>query len=226
MFPLYHAIRDILLIADPDIIAIELDSEGMKEHVYIASGHKKPGISYKCFYRKVARMFDAKFPGEEFLSAIIYANQYNKQLAMVDMTRQMLIDGIKKLKWYHIAMIPVGVIALQFLPEKTIRNMVIKLIIKGNNGPSPLDGFLIEERNDYMAQKLIELDDNNKIVMVTGDAHVEGLAERLKKANIEVETIRLIEIIREYPVIDDYWPEIQLWRMRDAMGTFKSDPAP
>lgn len=53
---------------------------------------------------------------------------------------------------------------------------------------------LIDERNDYMANRIRGLSEKyNKMVVVVGDAHVGGLCSLLE--DLEIETIRLAELM-------------------------------
>lgn len=59
---------------------------------------------------------------------------------------------------------------------------------------------LIDDRNEYMAQKIMTLNQNYHSIMVcVGDGHIQGISEILQKNNIEFETIRLAEL-RDKPI--------------------------
>jgi pheromone shutdown protein TraB len=63
---------------------------------------------------------------------------------------------------------------------------------------------LIDDRNSYMVQQLVDLSKKNeRVVAVMGDGHVPGVSELLKSKDVEFEMIRLRELRSQRPSSSD-----------------------
>jgi pheromone shutdown protein TraB len=63
---------------------------------------------------------------------------------------------------------------------------------------------LIDERNDYMVDKLSKInEDYESIVTLVGDGHIPGVSKLLTSKDIEFETIRLSELRSQKPSASD-----------------------
>jgi pheromone shutdown protein TraB len=63
---------------------------------------------------------------------------------------------------------------------------------------------LIDERNEYMTQQLVEINTHyNKVVALVGDGHIVGISQLLTSKDVTFETIRLQELRNQKPYESD-----------------------
>ena len=182
----------------PDIIALELDlarfkrlSSNKKEKISLRNiGQQGSLISFigswveKYLGKKVGTM-----PGAEMKKAIFLAKKNRIKIALIDQDIQITLKKLKtrfslkeKLKLImDILKAPFGPrikIDLTKVPEQKLINKLTQQVKK--NYPS-IYKTLIEERNEIMAQRLMQLmKKNNKIIAIIGAGHIEGIIKIIK----------------------------------------------
>ena len=210
VFNLSQAIIKILDERQPDIICVELDSKRYNALIN-RDLHPTDKASLPIIYRflawfqeKLAREYGVT-AGEDMLTAIRYAADHRISVSMIDMDAQLLFK--KMLRSMSISekvrLILSGVLGIvvgkkqvekevdhieenfdSFLEEITKKFPTIKRV-------------LIDERNEFMAKKLVELSkEYQNIISIVGEGHIPGLLKILEENNITVEAIKL-SILRE-----------------------------
>ncbi len=194
-------IESIIISQDPDVVAVELDYGR-----YYAMTHRVEG-DMPYIYRKMAemqknlaRMFGTEV-GSEMLVAINVARTLGKQVALIDMDSMEIVKRIKK----NMGVIEKLRLYTSFLlapfSRKRIGKEDIKEIVENEEKyvgylrkkfPG-LSRALFEDREEYMAKKLLDIEKNGHVMAFVGDAHIAGLKKLLPDAKI----IRLRDIITE-----------------------------
>jgi pheromone shutdown protein TraB len=141
--------------------------------------------------------------GDEMLTAIRYAQSHQIPLEFLDMNAQKLFSNMlksmslsEKLKLFLSGIGGLFVSKKRVESElKKIENEFDKYIEQIGKKFPTIKRVLIDERNEYMAKKLVKLtEEKQKIVACVGDGHISGISTLLDKKNIEYEIIRLSEL--------------------------------
>lgn len=197
----------------PDILAVELDAEraaallgenkqkrsplqqlrafGAKGYLFAQLGHyiqqklgKKVGIS----------------PGSEMKTALEIAKKQKIEVALIDQPIRLTLKKFSrsftwKERWHFLQ----DVFGSIFCPKRQLKKwklthfdlktvppeeIITELIENVRERYPSLYKILIEERNKYMVQKLVQLmrqDKEKKVLVVVGAGHKKGMEELLKK---------------------------------------------
>lgn len=201
----------------PDIVCVELDKDRYEilstrsnnKKKYKKSREKIP-ILYKLFarYQNIMAKEYGVNPGDEMLTAIKYAKSNRIPFKLIDMNaKQLYVKTLESISISEkIKLSLTGVLLTLFG-----RNIIQKKQIDENLGrikeeiDEYLDKFektfptikrlLIDERDEYMANKLVKLNEKyQKIVACIGDGHIAGISKLLKLNNIDHMIIRLGEL--------------------------------
>jgi pheromone shutdown-related protein TraB len=182
---------------NPDLVGVELDEDRLSAlrgedtwtQLDVADAIRE-GKGYLLFlnvvlsiYQRRMGMEQGSMPGEEMLAAVELAEQNNTEVALVDRDinetfRRALqeLTIVEKLKLFASLFATTEEVDPE---ELTDGNMVENLVEELQDEYPSLSRTFLEERNSYMAEKMLERD-FEKGVMVVGAAHVEGVVEELK----------------------------------------------
>ncbi|MBW2991621.1 TraB domain-containing protein [Candidatus Woesearchaeota archaeon] len=207
-------VEETILKERPDFVAIELDRKRFAglisgkreelgwEHV------KRFGLKGFLFNliggwveRKLGKLVGVK-PGSEMLIAFKTAKKVGAKIALIDQDIEVTMRKFSKAfgwkdRWHlfkdlfmsiffrkrEMKKLGIKNLDLSKVPPKKLIEKLIKRVKKDYPGVYKV---LIDERNKYMAQQLIDLEFRNpgkKIIAVVGAGHEEGIKELLKKKN-------------------------------------------
>lgn len=216
VFDLSDAILDILNEREPDVIAVELDRQRYNALMIKLTDpdsyekiEKNVPVIYKLlgqFQNNMAKEYGVN-AGDEMLTAINYAQSHQIPLEFIDMNAQKLFSRMLKTMPLSekLKMLFSGISGL-FISKKRVEKEIKK--IEGNFDTyieqigekfPTIKKVLIDDRNSYMTQHLIGLNEKNeRVVAVMGDGHVPGVSKLLTERNLDFETIRL-NALRKHP---------------------------
>ncbi|MFB6242424.1 MAG: TraB/GumN family protein [Candidatus Nanosalina sp.] len=191
-------VREVIEEEDPDRVCVELDQRRY-DSLRDESGWKdlnlveaiREGEGFMLFLNLFLSIYQRKLgleqnvkPGEELLEAVNVAEENGIEYSLVDRDiNETFSRAISQLTfWEKIKLLTAAYTTeeemdVEDLKEDNILNTVIKELEE--EFPTVKRTFL-DERNTYMAEKILE-DDFDHAVVVVGAAHVEGLIEELKK---------------------------------------------
>ena len=217
---LSSSITKIIDEKKPDIICVELDKKRYNLLLMKNSNsnninelRKDFPILYKLFARyqnKIAKEFGVN-AGDEMLTAIKYAKSHQIQFELIDMNPEELYEKtFNSMSFFEKLKISLIAVSLTFFGWIFIRKKDVNEELKkmqkengetinklGKKYPT-IKRILLDERNSYMTDNLIRLnDENKKIIAFVGDAHVTGISKLLRSNKIEYETVRLGQILKK-----------------------------
>jgi len=203
-----RAIREL----EPDHIAVELD-ENRARNLLDPDRWKKMDIVqvikdrkiYVLFASMMLSIFQKKIgdrltsaPGDEFKAALLAAQKQNTQTSLIDRDIQITLKrAAQKLHWYSkirlFSELIVGLFVREEIDSKQIEEMKQTDIFKNILESLPpayhnIKKTLIDERDEYMSQKIRDLALNSeeppkKILAVVGAGHLAGMEIHLFKEN-------------------------------------------
>lgn len=204
-------VRETIEEAEPDLVGVELDENRLKS-LRKDSGWKDLDLSeairdgqapllftnllLSVYQRHLGLEQDVK-PGAEMLEAVEVAeeNEYNFSLLDRDINETLSrafseLSFLEKSKLLLSTLVPSGdeEIDIESLKQENILDALVEEL--KDDFPT-LSRVFLEERNAYMAEKLME-EDFDKAVVVVGAAHVDGLIEELEDPHYEVSSSRSI----------------------------------
>lgn len=211
-----NEIKKTFLQFQPSIIAVELDKDRLfglqNPNMKNKTSHRKlikhlglPGYFFAMIGKYVQKKLGSIVnltPGEDMLFAANLAKNNNLQLELIDRPINITLKrfsnkfGIKEI-FQIIKNIFKGIfskknkinIDLKKIPEQELIDFLISEVKK--DYPS-IYSVIIEERNHYMAKKLIILskqNKNSKILAVVGAGHKKEMEELLEIYNTKIEVI-------------------------------------
>ena len=212
VFDLSNALLRIFDEKNPDVMCVELDKQRYNALMIKLSNpeaYKEAGKNLPLLYKLLARFQDSMAKeygvtaGDEMLTAINYAQGRQLPVEFIDMNAQNLFPRMlksmpmsEKLKLMLTGF--GGFFVSRKRVEKELSNFekdfdrYIEQI--GDKFPT-IKRVLIDERNMYMVQKLVEISgQHERVVTVVGDGHVPGLSKLLTERNIAFETVRLSDL--------------------------------
>lgn len=212
VFNLKNALLDIFETKKPEVICVELDQRRyhalkLKQtdpEQYKQNSQQLPAI-YKLLARFQENMADeyGVTPGEEMLTAITYAQEHQLPVELIDMDAQQLFtEMLKKMSFTERMRLFLTGLGGFFINKKKVEKELQSI---QNNFDTYLDDIgkkfptikktLIDDRNDYMVQQLINLSTTySNIVALIGDGHVPGITKIFDEKNVSYETIRLSDL--------------------------------
>lgn len=176
-------------LQDPDSLA-KLDLfEVVKQG---KAGMVAANLALGSFQQRLAEQSDIR-PGEEMLTAIHLAKEYNLPLFAIDRDLGITLKRVyKAVPWWQRANLLMGIFVSLFSKEK-ISSEDIEKLKQGDILEATFAEFaaeskylytaLITERDEYMALRLAEeltRQDITKILVVVGAGHLQGLAKFLQ----------------------------------------------
>jgi pheromone shutdown-related protein TraB len=220
IFNLSEALVEIFDKKQPDIFCIELDKERYHSIIlkqknpekYRESSKELPFI-YKLFARFQEEMANeyGVTSGQEMITTIEYAKSHQIPLAFIDLkAHQLFRKMLKKMSLKEKIRLLFSALGGIFIGRKTVEKEINKIennledYIKDIQKKFPtIKRVLIDERNEYMIQRLLTVSrEHKRVIAVVGDGHIPGLIKLLKKiGRFEFETIRLSQL-RKYSIND------------------------
>ncbi len=217
VFNLSDALREIFDEKQPDILCVELDKQryhGLLMKEADPEKYKEQTKNQPIIYKMLSRFQDSMaeeygvIAGQEMLTTINYAQSHQKPIALIDMeARRMFSRMLKEMTIREKIKLALSGFGGFFVSKKRVEKELDRIqdnfdyYMKeiGNKFPT-IKRILIDERNEYMKNKLVKANEEfEKVIAVVGDGHIPGLLELLEKQDIEYETIRLKDIKDKKP---------------------------
>lgn len=212
VFDLSSALLRIFDEKNPDVVCVELDKQrynALMIKLTNPEAYKETGKNLPLLYKLLARFQDSMAKeygvtaGDEMLTAINYAQSHQLPVEFIDMNAQYLFQKMlksmplsEKLKLMFTGF--GGFFVSRKRVEKELNNFennFDKYIEQIGEKFPTIKRVLIDERNAYMVQKLVEINgQHERVVALIGDGHVPGISGLLSEKNIVFETIRLSEL--------------------------------
>ncbi|MEW5761250.1 MAG: TraB/GumN family protein [Candidatus Thermoplasmatota archaeon] len=202
VFAIEKRIEEEIMNRKPNLVCVELDATRYEALVSNEKGSDIP-IIYRLlalFQQKIAEKYGAKVGGE-MLSAVETARKINAEVAFIDMDASAVLKKllesmslVEKIKFIFASFFSL------FVKEEKVEKEIKRFeedeegYIRefGEQFPTVMN-ILVDERDEYMSSRLIELSKKyENIVAVIGDGHVGGVSKRLP--NLDLEIVRLKEI--------------------------------
>lgn len=197
-------VKEVIENEKPDAVCVELDEQryqSLKDEnkwknmdIFKVIKEKKASLllmnlAISSFQKRMAKQFGIN-PGQEMIQGIESAKEIGAELVLADRNIQITFSRI----WHNIglkgkALLLTQVIASIFsnesISEEELEKMkqqdTINTILQEFTDSFPkLKKPLIDERDQYLAQKIKEAP-GNKVVAVLGAAHVPGITEQIQK---------------------------------------------
>ena len=122
------------------------------------------------------------FPGKEMITAAQYCKNINARLYLIDRDAEITVEKMTRIPFKEKLTLVKALILSPFQKEKIrldLNKENIESLIEGLRNLSPyLYRVLIEERDQFMAEKIKEIEEK-RIVVVVGAGHVKGILERI-----------------------------------------------
>lgn len=122
------------------------------------------------------------FPGKEMITAAQYCKNINARLYLIDRDAEITVEKMTRIPFKEKLTLVKALILSPFQKEKIrldLNKENIESLIEGLRKLSPyLYRVLIEERDQFMAEKIKEIEEK-RIVVVVGAGHVKGVLERI-----------------------------------------------
>ena len=212
VFHLSSALIEIFDEKEPDVISVELDKQRYSAIMIKRTNpesYKQAKKNLPFIYKLLARFQEDMAneygvnAGDEMLTAITYAQSYQLPIEFIDVNAQNLfIKMWRSMPFFEKLRLLLSGFGGLFISKKRVekelknfQNDFDSYIEEIGKKFPTIKKTLIDDRNIYMVNKLVNLDKNyEKIMACIGDGHVPGISEMLKSKNIEFETIRLSEL--------------------------------
>lgn len=122
------------------------------------------------------------FPGKEMITAAQYCKNINARLYLIDRDAEITVEKMTRIPFKEKLTLVKALILSPFQKEKIrldLNKENIESLIEGLRNLSPyLYRVLIEERDQFMAEKIKKIEEK-RIVVVVGAGHVKGILERI-----------------------------------------------
>lgn len=211
VFNLRSKIDQIIHEENPDVVCVELDEK--RYHALLMQqreSHPRKNSSLPFIYRLLAKFQDtaAKWygvhAGDEMLAALQSAKEMKIPVEFIDMDAQILFkEMLHSMPIKEKIRLLLSSVSSLFATKSMVEKELTKLQENyeqfleeiGKKFPT-IKNTLIDKRNVFMVERLQGLAERySKIVAVVGDGHIPGMEKLLKSRNIEVEAIRLKDLI-------------------------------
>lgn len=190
----------------PAVVAVELDKgryESLRSGDERSEGAPLIYRAMSLIQKRIAEKYDVKV-GSEMLAAVDAAQEIGAGVALIDMPSQVVFKkmlgsmSIKEKVYFFFGMIAGLFVGKKKLDKEMDRYQKSEgdyMDAVSKEMPT-LASVLIDERNEYMAKNLKEIEEEfGSVVAVVGDGHVPGLVRDMKGKGVEdVEIIRLKNI--------------------------------
>ncbi len=206
-----RAIRSALAERPLDAIAVELDEERAAAVLApeTAEPRRRGGAPFflrlwATVQRRLGEQIGAGLPGAEMRTAATLAKERGIPVLLIDdPIRETLARLLRALTLRERVSLLVGSLVGLVLPPR----LVEREIDRYTEGPSDyleeirtayptVSRVLLDDRNEHMAERLARLRARGfgRIAAVVGDAHVDGLAQALRRRSVPVETVSFREL--------------------------------
>lgn len=202
--PLQRAIQHHIFEFEPDVVALELDSERLRGLLAEPDDRGEPGFGYglvQRFQQRVAEDMGGEV-GEEMIAAREAGMLLQVPVALVDKpARETVSRLLDEMGWIERIKIGWSIIR-SYLPGSSVEEELQRalegdpeLVAEVADQFPTVKRVLIDERDEHIARRVIELVDSYpRLVLVVGDAHVPGIVERLEGHIDTVQTVRVKEL--------------------------------
>lgn len=210
-------VRSVIESESPDLVGVELDEDRLSslkgsskwtdvdlvEAVKSGQGYLLAANIFLMIYQRKLGLEEGVKPGQELLNAVEVAEENKIEVALLDRnindTFRRAYDNLsifERLKLLT-ALIPTRTHGELDLEENLLQEDILDALVKELNDEFPTIGeVFLDERNSYMAEKLLEKDFDTA-VMVVGAAHVKGIEEDLREGKTHSEReIRKIPVLK------------------------------
>ncbi len=204
IFDLSVAMKSVIKSRKPNILCVELDEGRLNALLYKKRG-RMPfpyGLLAK-IQENIAARYGVK-PGSEMMAGIEEARNCGARIECIDVDARSLIDRIwKKMTFKEKIGLLFGSLAGIFAGKKRIEREIItfekspkEYLSKIGEGFPVIKEILIDERNEWMGNKLLDIaKENENIVAIVGEGHIPGMKEILdEEVELELEIIRLRDL--------------------------------
>ncbi|MFP3871468.1 MAG: TraB/GumN family protein [Candidatus Natronoplasma sp.] len=199
-------IEEEIIARNPGVVAVELDRvrfEALKSQ----EGEKVRDVPllYRLLHKvqkRIAEKFGVEIGGE-MLTAVKTAEKINAGVAFIDMPAQNFLSRLMaEMSLKEKIMLFFGGLLGLFVSKERVEKELDRY---QSQDPSDYDGMmtiempavkriLIDERNEFMAKNLRELEDRfGTVVAVVGDGHIPGMKKLLKDRDVEVLGLKEIQ---------------------------------
>ncbi|MEK9730416.1 MAG: TraB/GumN family protein [Candidatus Poseidoniales archaeon] len=192
---------------DPEIVAVELcqsrhdalmeerrfDKEGLLK---VLKEGKAPLVLLQSMLSAEQRKLgldENMQPGAELLAAVHEANKSNKEVALVDRDIQITLRRAwKRMTFFQKMKVLMGLLSESDDDEDEVdidellqNSDVLSSLMEELKTFSPGAGeVLIDERDQFLAGKILQLPEDKKILAVVGAGHMQGIQEHIKKGPV------------------------------------------
>ena len=197
-------VKEVIDREKPDSVCIELDEQRYQSiidnnkwrqtDIFKVIKDKKAtlllmNLAISSFQNRMAKQFDIK-PGQEMIQGIASANENGAEIVLADRNIQTTFSRI----WHNLGFtgksqlltsVFFSIFSKDTISEEEMENMKSKdtlnaVLAEFTESFPKLKTPLIDERDQYLAQKIKEAP-GNKIVAVLGAAHVPGITKEIYK---------------------------------------------
>jgi len=186
-------VKDVILSEKPEAVCIELD---IKRYYGLLTGQrmsfvdivKMKGIKFgiiagflEYIERKIGEDMGI-FPGKEMITAAQYCKDINARVYLIDRDAEITIEKMTKMPFKEKLKLVKTLILSPFQKEKIsidLNKENIEFLINELKKLSPyLYNVLIDERDQFMTERIKQVEEN-RIVVVVGAGHVKGILKRI-----------------------------------------------
>ena len=217
VFDLSSALLRIFDDKQPDVMCVELDKqryEAVMKKLSNPEEYKAEVKQLPFLYRLLSKFQNnlaseyGVTAGDEMLLSINYAQAHQIPVKFIDMNAQHLFSKMLKSMSFSekLKLLLTGLggffVSKQRVEKELTRfekdfDAYIEQI--GEKLPT-IKRVLIDERNEYMTQQLVEINTHyNKVLALVGDGHIVGISQLLTSKDVTFETIRLRELRNQKP---------------------------
>jgi pheromone shutdown protein TraB len=206
VFAISDDVKRLILERRPDIVCLELDVarfNALMQKRAGASDRRAVPLQYRLlayFQKRMAEQYGTEV-GDEMLAGADAAQEIGSKLALIDMDAAKVFANLwRSMSFRERLTLFTGAFAGLFVSKKRVEQEIQKFesqedqyIEVLSQGFPTLKHVLIDDRNTYMAEKLVALrSEFSTVVAVVGDGHVPGLTRLLGSSDLEI--IRLKDI--------------------------------
>src|SRR4030042_4205918 len=212
VFDLSSALLRIFDEKNPEVVCVELDVQRCNALMMKASDPEKYKAKSKnlpIVYKLLARFQDSMAEkygvtaGEEMLTAINYAGSHQLPVEFIDMNAQVLFTKmLRSMKSSERIKLFLTGIGGFFISKGRVEKELDKfeddldkyIAEIGEKFPT-IKRVLIDERNQFMVERLVDASQRFKNVLaLVGDGHIPGITNLLKDRDVVFEIVRLSEL--------------------------------
>lgn len=212
VFAISDNVKKLILERRPEVVCLELDAARFNALVQKRAGagdNRAVPIQYRLLafvQKRLASQFGTEV-GDEMLAGASAAAEVGSKLALIDMDAARVFSQLwRRMTFKERITMFTGAFAGLFFSKKRVEEEMEKYEAQDDQYIQLLsEGFptfkevLIDDRNRFMADRLLDLTkDHKNIVAVIGDGHIPGLMPLLGQTELEV--IRLKDVRNPPPV--------------------------